>query len=48
MDVDIIPDSDLPPPGPRPFFSLLDNALSTELSQQVAGPSGSTRSAAPA
>lgn len=38
MDLDIIPDSDLPAPGPRPFFSLLDNALSTELSQQVARP----------
>jgi two-component system osmolarity sensor histidine kinase EnvZ len=38
MDVDIIPDSDLPPPGPRPFFSLLDSALSAELSQQVARP----------
>jgi len=38
IDLDIIPDSDLPAPGPRPFFSLLDNALSTELSQQVARP----------
>ncbi|RYE35220.1 MAG: HAMP domain-containing protein [Hyphomicrobiales bacterium] len=38
MDLDIIADSDLPAPGPRPFFSLLDNALSTELSQQVARP----------
>lgn len=38
LDVDIIPDADLPPPGPRPFFSLLDSALSTELSQQVARP----------
>ncbi len=38
MDVDIIPDSDLPAPGPKPFFSLLDNTLSTELSQQVARP----------
>ena len=38
MDLDIIPDSDLPAPGPRPFFSLLDNALSTELSLQVARP----------
>jgi two-component system osmolarity sensor histidine kinase EnvZ len=38
MDVDIIPDTDLPAPGPRPFFSILDNALSTELSQQVARP----------
>jgi two-component system osmolarity sensor histidine kinase EnvZ len=38
MDVEILPDADLPPPGPRPFFSLLDNALSTELSQQVKRP----------
>ncbi|KPH80306.1 ATP-binding protein [Bosea vaviloviae] len=38
MDVDIIPNSDLPPPGPRPFFSLLDSALSTELASQVARP----------
>lgn len=38
MDVDILPDSDLPAPGPKPFFSILDNALSTELSQQVARP----------
>lgn len=38
MDVDIIPDADLPAPGPRPFFSILDSALSTELSQQVARP----------
>jgi two-component system osmolarity sensor histidine kinase EnvZ len=38
LDVDIIPDADLPAPGPRPFFSLLDSALSTELSQQVARP----------
>ncbi len=38
MDIDIIPDSDLPPPGPRPFFSLLDSALSAELASQVARP----------
>jgi two-component system osmolarity sensor histidine kinase EnvZ len=38
MDVDILPDSDLPAPGPRPFFSLLDSALSAELAQQVARP----------
>lgn len=38
MDLDIIPDTDLPPPGPRPFFSLLDSALSAELAQQVARP----------
>ncbi len=38
MDVEIIPNSELPAPGPRPFFSLLDSALSTELSEQVARP----------
>jgi two-component system osmolarity sensor histidine kinase EnvZ len=38
MDVDILPDADLPAPGPRPFFSLLDSALSTELAQQVKRP----------
>ncbi|ODT53382.1 MAG: two-component sensor histidine kinase [Methylobacterium sp. SCN 67-24] len=38
LDVDILPDTDLPAPGPRPFFSLLDSALSTELSQQVKRP----------
>lgn len=38
LDVDILPDADLPAPGPRPFFSLLDSALSTELSQQVKRP----------
>lgn len=38
MDVDIIPDSDLPAPGPKPFFSLLDSALTSELSQQVGRP----------
>ena len=38
MDVEILPDTDLPAPGPRPFFSLLDSALSTELAQQVKRP----------
>lgn len=38
LDVAIIPGSALPPPGPRPFFSLLDNALSTELAERVARP----------
>ncbi len=38
MDVDILPDTDLPAPGPRPFFSLLDSALSAELAQQVKRP----------
>jgi two-component system osmolarity sensor histidine kinase EnvZ len=37
-DVDILPDTTLPAPGPRPFFSLLDSALSAELAQQVKRP----------
>src|SRR5262252_7052386 len=28
LDVDFLAASDLPPPGPKPFFSLLDQALS--------------------
>jgi two-component system, OmpR family, osmolarity sensor histidine kinase EnvZ len=38
MDVEILPDTDLPAPGTRPFFSLLDSALSAELAQQVKRP----------
>jgi two-component system osmolarity sensor histidine kinase EnvZ len=29
--VDFLPISEMPPPGPKPFFSLLDQALSVEL-----------------
>ncbi len=36
--VDFLPASDLPPPGPKPFFSLLDQALSEEISKQIARP----------
>jgi two-component system osmolarity sensor histidine kinase EnvZ len=36
--VDFLPDTDLPPPGPKPFFSLLDQALSREISRQIAKP----------
>src|ERR1043166_2800961 len=36
--VDFLPGSDLPPPGAKPFFSLLDQALSREISQQIAKP----------
>ena len=38
LDVDFLPDAALPPPGPKPFFSILDQALSEELSRQVARP----------
>ena len=31
LTVDFLPDADLPPPGPKPFFSLLDQALSGEI-----------------
>ncbi|HML15036.1 MAG TPA: ATP-binding protein [Xanthobacteraceae bacterium] len=36
--VDFLPGTDLPPPGAKPFFSLLDQALSREISQQIAKP----------
>ncbi len=36
--VDFLPDSNLPPPGSKPFFSLLDQALSVEISRQIAKP----------
>ena len=36
--VDFLPLSDLPPPGPKPFFSLLDQALSVELRKQIGRP----------
>jgi two-component system osmolarity sensor histidine kinase EnvZ len=38
LDVDILHDTDLPPPGPKPFFSILDEALSSELARQVDRP----------
>ncbi|MFM9943164.1 MAG: sensor histidine kinase [Hyphomicrobiaceae bacterium] len=38
LDVDILKDTLLPPPGPRPFFSLLDSALSNELRKQISQP----------
>jgi len=36
--VDFLPLSDMPPPGPKPFFSLLDSALSDELRKLVGRP----------
>ena len=36
--VDFLPLGDLPPPGPKPFFSLLDQSLSEELRKQIAKP----------
>jgi two-component system, OmpR family, osmolarity sensor histidine kinase EnvZ len=36
--VDFLPLSEMPPPGPKPFFSLLDQALSVELRKQLGRP----------
>ena len=36
--VDFLPSADMPPPGPKPFFSLLDQALSDELRKQIGRP----------
>ena len=36
--VDFLPLGDMPPPGPKPFFSLLDQTLSEELRKQIGRP----------
>jgi len=36
--VDFLPSTDMPPPGPKPFFSLLDQALADELRKQIGRP----------
>ncbi len=36
--VDFLPVTELPPPGPKPFFSLLDQSLSEEISRQIRRP----------
>ncbi len=36
--VDFLPVADLPPPGPKPFFSLVDQALSEEVRNRVGRP----------
>jgi two-component system osmolarity sensor histidine kinase EnvZ len=36
--VDFLPGTDLPPTGSKPFFSLLDQALSREISRQIRRP----------
>jgi two-component system, OmpR family, osmolarity sensor histidine kinase EnvZ len=38
LDVDLLPKLELPPPLPKPFFSLLDSALSRELALQIKRP----------
>ena len=36
--VDFLPLGDMPPPGPQPFFSLLDQALSVQIGRQITRP----------
>src|SRR6202012_4855596 len=36
--VDFLPTGDMPPPGPKPFFSLLDQSLSVQLGRQIGRP----------
>jgi two-component system osmolarity sensor histidine kinase EnvZ len=38
LAVDFLPLTDMPPPGPKPFFSLLDQSLSEELRSQIGRP----------
>ncbi len=38
LKVDILPPDPLPAPGPKPFFSILDQALSTEIVSQINRP----------
>jgi two-component system osmolarity sensor histidine kinase EnvZ len=38
LDLDILKDAKLPTPGPRPFFSILDEALSDEIKRQIKRP----------
>jgi two-component system osmolarity sensor histidine kinase EnvZ len=38
LDVDFLPETDLPPPGPKPFFSILDAVLSDEIRRQIGRP----------
>src|ERR1700730_503890 len=36
--VDFLSVDDMPPPGPKPFFSLLDQALSVQIGRQISRP----------
>ncbi len=38
LDIEMLPPGPLPPPGPKPFFEILDSTLSRELRQQVGRP----------
>jgi two-component system osmolarity sensor histidine kinase EnvZ len=38
LQIDFLPATDMPPVGPKPFFSLLDQALSEEIRKQIGRP----------
>jgi two-component system osmolarity sensor histidine kinase EnvZ len=38
MGVDFLPVTEMPPPGPKPFFSLLDQTLSQEIRERIRRP----------
>lgn len=38
LKVDLLPPDPLPPPGPKPFFSILDQTLSSEIMRQINRP----------
>ncbi len=38
MAIDFLPVSEMPPPGPKPFFSLLDQTLSQEIREKIRRP----------
>jgi two-component system, OmpR family, osmolarity sensor histidine kinase EnvZ len=38
LKIDILPPDPLPPPGPKPFFSILDQILSAEITDQINRP----------
>ena len=38
LNVELLPPDPLPPPGPKPFFSILDQALSREIARQIGKP----------
>ena len=38
LKIDLLPPDPLPPPGPKPFFSILDQILSSEITKQINRP----------
>lgn len=45
LNITVEPGGELPPPRPKPFFEILDQILSEEISDQIGVPSGSIPSA---